>query len=247
MIPLLSGGLIYLEKGRIFSRVRNGFGIGLTLLLAALAIHCFGNRYSSVLSPNDLLALVALSMVAVWVGLFALCYGKETCRAAAFQLSLILLIVPLPEAFLERVIPFMQGCSALAVALLFRLSGFPVFQDGFRFSLPGADVEVAKQCSGIRSALALFITSLLMGYIFLRSPWRRLWLVLAVFPVTILKNALRIVTIYWLTVHASLGPVTVWVHRYGGIPFSYLGLSLLALFVITLRRFEWVALQRARG
>ena len=93
------------------------------------------------------------------------------------------------------------------------------------------DVEVAEQCSGIRSGLSLFITSLLMGHIFLRSPWRRLWLVLAAFPITIFKNGLRIVTIYWLTIHPSMGSLTVWVHRYGGIPFSFLGLSLLAFLV----------------
>lgn len=63
-------------------------------------------------------------------------------------------------------------------------------------------------------------------------------MVLAIFPVTILKNGLRVVTIYWLSIHQSMGSLTVWMHRFGGIPFSFLGLALLAFLVISLRRFE---------
>jgi exosortase len=177
-------------------------------------------------------------MVVLWIGVFVLCYGTKTLQAAAFQLSLLLLMVLLPQVLLERSIFVLQGCSTQAAGILFRLGGVPFFQDGFRFSLPGIDVEVAKQCSGIRSGLALFITSLLMGHIFLRSPWRRLWLVLAAFPITIFKNGLRVVTIYWLMVHPSLASLCVWMHRYGGIPFSFLGLSLMALLLTSLRKFE---------
>jgi exosortase len=238
VIPLLSACLIYLEKERIFSLVHYDLGIGLILLFLALVIRWCNMKYSGGLSPNDSLSLVTLSFIVLWIGVFVLCYGTKTLQAAAFQLSLLLLMAPLPQALVERSILVLQGCSTQAAGILFRLGGVPVFQNGFRFSLPGLDVEVAEQCSGIRSGLSLFITSLLMGRIFLRSPWRRLWLVLAVFPVTIFKSGLRIVTIYWLTVHPSMGSLVVWVHRYGGIPFSILGLSLLAFLVISLRRFE---------
>ena len=236
--PLVSASLIFLEKERIFSCVRYDLGVGIGILSLALVIRWCDMKYSDALSSNDALSLVILSFVVLWIGIFGLCYGTKTLRAAAFQLSLFLLMVPVPQAFLERSIFVLRGCSAQAAGLLFRLGGVPAFLDGFRFSLPGLEVEVAEQCSGIRSGLSLFITSLLMGHIFLRSPWRKLWLVLVVFPITIFKNGLRIVTIYWLTVHPSMGSLVAWVHKYGGIPFSFLGLSLLALLVISLRRFE---------
>ncbi|MFZ0963058.1 MAG: exosortase/archaeosortase family protein [Terriglobia bacterium] len=238
IIPILSAGLIYLEKERIFSRVRYDLGIGLVLLSLALAVRWCNKRYSGALSPNDSLSLVTLSFVVQWIGVFVLCYGTRALRAAAFQLSFLLLMVPLPQPLLERSILVLRVCSAEAVGILFRLGGVLVFQSGFRFSLPGLDVEIAEQCSGIRSGLSLFITSLLMGHLFLRSPWRRFWLVLAAFPVTIFKNGLRIVAIYWLTVHPSMASFTIWMHRNGGIPFSILGLALLAFLVISLRKFE---------
>jgi exosortase len=238
VIPVLSACLIYLEKERIFSRVRNDLGIGLVLVFLALVMGWYNKRSSVALSPNDSLPLATFSFVVLWIGIFVLCYGTKTLRAAGFQISLLLLMVPLPQALLERSILVLQGCSTQAAGILCRLGGVPVFRDGFRLSLPGIDVEVAEECSGIRSGLALLMTSLLMGYIFLRSPWRRLWLVLAVFPVTIFKNGLRIVIISWLMANPSMASFGARVHRHLGIPFSFLGLSLLGLLVTSLRKFE---------
>jgi len=238
VIPVLSVCLIYLERARIFSRVRYGLGMGSVVVFLALVMGWYNKRHSGGMSPNDSLCLVTLSFVVLWIGIFVLCYGTKTLQAAAFQLSLLLLMVPLPQVLLERSILFLQGCSTQAAGILYRLGGVPVFRDGFRLSLPGIDVEVAKECSGIRSGLALFITSLLMGHIFLRSPWRRLWLVLAVFPVTVIKNGLRVVTISWLMANPNMASFGERVHRHLGIPFSFLGLSLLGLLVTPLRRFE---------
>lgn len=238
LIPVLSASLIYLEKDRIFSCVRYDLGTGLVFLLMALIIRWCNLNYAGSLNPTDALSLHTFSFVVLWVGIFVLCYGTKALRAAAFQLSLLVLMVPLPQAFLERSILVLRGGSAQVAGFLLRMGGVPVFQNGFRLSLPITDLEVAEQCSGIRSGLSLFITSLLTGHLFLRTPLRKLCLVLATFPITIFKNGLRIVTIYCLTVHPSMGSLVVWVHRYGGIPFSILGLSLVASLVIILRKFE---------
>jgi len=237
-IPLMSACLIYLERSRIFARMRSNIGIGVSLSLVALSLYLFLEWHAVGLTPTNALPLVILSFVLLWVGVFVACYGTHALRAAGFQVAILLLMVPLPQALLERLIFFLRGCSAQAAAVILKVFGVPVFQNGSRLSLPGIDVEVAEECSGIRSGLALLITGLLMGHLFLRSPWRRFCLVLAILPVTIYKNGLRIVTIYLLTVHSSMESLTLWVHHYGGIPFSFLGLSIMACLVISLRKFE---------
>ena len=247
VIPLLSACLIYLERKRIFCDVRYGFGSGAALLLFALTLVWWSKRHSGWLSPNDSLSLITLSVVVLWMGLFVLCYGTKAFRAATFQMLFLLLMVPLPQFLLERAIFILRSCSAQTAGTFFRLAGVPAFQDGFRFSLPGIDVEVAEQCSGMRSGVALFITSLLMGHIFLRSPWRKFCLILAVFPVTIFKNGLRIVTISWLAVHPNLDFLTVWLHEHGGIPFSLLGFSVLAFLVTSLRQSDKIVWKGQAG
>mgnify|MGYP003908365983 CR=1 FL=1 len=38
-----------------------------------------------------------------------------------------------------------------------------MFRDGLVFKLPGIEMQVAQECSGIRSSLVLFITGLVAG------------------------------------------------------------------------------------
>lgn len=65
-------------------------------------------------------------------------------------------------------------------------------------------MEVAPQCSGIRSSLVLFITSLIGGYLFLRSPWRRFALAAFVLPLALLRNGFRVFVLGQLCV--QVGP-----------------------------------------
>jgi exosortase len=116
--------------------------------------------------------------------------------------------------------------------------GVPVFRDGFLFTLPGLTVEVAEQCSGIRSGISLFLVGILAGHIFLKSGWRKLALAAAVVPITIAKNGLRIVTISLLGAYVDRQVLSGPLHQAGGIPFFGVALVLLAVVLWALRRGE---------
>jgi exosortase/archaeosortase family protein len=106
------------------------------------------------------------------------------------------------------------------------------------FTLPNLAIEVADECSGIRSSTALLLTSLLAGHAFLDSPWRKALLVLLVLPTTILKNGIRIVTLSLLSLHIDPAFLEGQLHHEGGILFFVLALAILAPVLILLRRFE---------
>ena len=113
-----------------------------------------------------------------------------------------------------------------------------MFRRGFQLSLPGADIKIAEQCSGIRSSIALFITALLCGQIFLRSGWSRLSLALLAIPVAIFKNAVRVATISYLGAYVDVAFFYGRLHRYGGLPFSLLALAILLPVLFALHKFE---------
>ena len=93
--------------------------------------------------------------------------------AAAFPFAFLIFMVPLPDSVVDWLETASKLASAEAAALFFSISGTPVLRDGTLFQLPGIVIQVAQECSGIRSSLVLFITSLLASYLFLKSPWRR--------------------------------------------------------------------------
>ena len=82
-------------------------------------------------------------------------------------------MVPIPVIVVERTVSVLQKGSAEACYALFRLVGVPFLRRGFQFSLPGVDIEVAEQCSGIHSGLSLFIAGLLAGQFLLQGVWKK--------------------------------------------------------------------------
>lgn len=121
---------------------------------------------------------------------------------------------------------------------LFKLLGVPVFWQHFKFLLPGVQIEIAEECSGIRSSMALFITSIVAGHLFLHSGWSKGLFSLLTVPVVIFKNAVRIVTISCLGVYVDPSFLHGRLHRYGGLPFSLISLAILAPLLLALQRGE---------
>ena len=98
---------------------------------------------------------------------------------------------------------------------------------------------MAEECSGIRSFLALTITGVLAGHLLLRTGWARGTLALAILPIAIVKNAVRIVVLSLLAIHVDKSFITgSVVHSRGGIPLFFVTLLVVGGVVWLLQRAE---------
>ena len=129
-----------------------------------------------------------------------------------------------------------QSASAEMANLLFHLSGMPFFRVGPVFQLPNITIQVAQECSGIRSSLVLFMTSILAANLFLKTPWRRVALIAIVIPLAILRNGFRILVIGLLCVHLGPQMIHSLIHRRGGPLFFVLSLIPFLFLLWLLRR-----------
>lgn len=236
IVPLVSIYIIWADRKGLFSRSVYKFKLGGMLLVAGCCLLVVSKLYSRELAQNDFYFL-SLSGFFTWeLGSFITCFGGSVFRSVLFPLFFFGFIIPPPTFILEPFITLLQWGSANAVFYIFKLFGVPVFREGVTFSLPNVTIEVARQCSGIRSALALIIISVLLGNIFLKSSWRRLILVLAVLPITIFKNGLRIALLTLLGAYVDLSYLTdSSLHSQGGKPFLLLALLFLAPVLWLLR------------
>jgi exosortase C (VPDSG-CTERM-specific) len=139
-------------------------------------------------------------------------------------------MVPFPMIFRGLIETALQQGSASVADVLFTISNTPEARTGLVFSLPGINLEVAPECSGIHSTVALFITSLLAGYYFLKRPWKRWVICLAVVPLALLRNGFRVYVIGEMCVHIGPEMINSVVHRHGG-PLFFL-LSLIPFFYL---------------
>lgn len=238
LIPLVSLYLIYGNRNAIFSEVAFGWRLGLALVTPGIVILGAGRFNLWPLSPTNQVVLIVVGIVLIWMGMFAFCFGPRAFRAASFPLLFLLFTVPIPEPILSKLIVFLQKGSADLAELFFHLARIPYFRQGFIFELPEVTIRVAEECSGIRSTLALLITTVLAGHLFLRNNWRKSLLILVVVPVAIFKNGLRIATLSALAIYVNPGFLQGDLHHRGGIVFFLIALLPMALLLMWLERGE---------
>jgi exosortase len=233
LIPLVSSWLIYVDRQKIFKSPASDLAISVMLLLPGLACILW-SLPSVAASPS----ICALGLVLIWISGFALFFGRAALRTARFPLLFLLLFIPLPEFLLNKITYFLQRGSAEISALLFSMTGLPVLREGFIFRLPRFSIEVARECSGIRSSIALLVLAILVGHFFLRKLWKQTIFVLAGIVVMIVKNGIRIVTLTLLANYVDPGFLFGSLHRQGGVVFFIIGLALLVPVFWLLQRSE---------
>ena len=246
LVPFVSAYLLYLRRDQLPKTLVNDVPLAIISLAAGLGVLVLMYWLDFVRqrpSDNDRLALLTLSFLCFLAAGGFFFFGRGWMRAAAFPLAYLIFMVPMPDAMADALETASKYASAEVANLLFHLSGTPFLRAGLIFQLPNITIEVAQECSGIRSSWVLLMTSILAANLFLKTPWRRFALVAFVIPLAILRNGFRILVIGLLCVHMGPQMIHSLIHRRGG-PLFFM-LSLIPFFAVLwwLRRRDVRALQ----
>jgi exosortase len=238
LILPISAALIFLDWKSSEPSSRLSTSIGSVLLLIAVLVTAVV-RWRVVALPSDVqLSVNMLAFVLWWIAAFLLCFGTRAFRRALFPLCFLLWMVPLPEFVLNPIVSLLQQGSAAATRWLFAAAGVPVAQRGMLIHIPGLTVEVARECSSIRSSLMLLVTTMVLAQLLLRSTWRKALIIVLAIPLSIAKNGLRIFAIAMLATRVDPGFLTGRLHRQGGIIFFLIALAAIFLLFWIVRRGE---------
>jgi exosortase C (VPDSG-CTERM-specific) len=238
LVPFIAAYLLSTRRTTLPPAAGSSF-VG-TIVMAAISVAALASSFvwSERLTLNDALALKAFAYVgAVTAGGF-LFVGSRWMAAAAFPVAFLIFMVPLPDAAVRFLEVASVHASADVSAWFFRITGTPMLRDGVIFKLPTIVIEVARECSGIRSSWVLLITSLVASNMFLTSTWRRLLLVALVIPLGIVRNGFRILVIGLLCVYIGPHMIDSIIHHRGGPIFFVVSLIPLFLVAVWLRRSE---------
>lgn len=241
LIPFISLYLLFVRRDQLPNEYASSpgwaalpFAVALVAALAAWMPGPVGQH----LSHNDYLALMTLCFICLLAtgGFFFL--GRKWMAAATFPFVFLIFMVPMPDRMADVLETASKLASTEAANAFFNLSGTPILRDGAVFQLPNITIEVAQECSGIRSSWVLVITSLLASNLFLKSTWRRAALVCFVLPLGIVRNGFRVWVIGVLCVYMGPQMIHSIIHRRGGPVFFVLSLIPLFFVLWWLRRHE---------
>lgn len=237
VIPAIIVWLWWTERPRIESRVALELKPALFFAVPAAALAALS--FPKLGAPPDwpLAGMVTALILFFFTGFVAI-LGLAVARKSWFPFAFAAFAIPLPQSLLDRVVTLLQWGSAAVTGFVFDLTGLPVLREGLIFRMPSFSIEVASECSGIRSSIALLILAVLIVHFSFARFWKKTVFVLAGLLMMLIKNGVRIATLTILAQYVNRSFLFGRLHHEGGVVFFLLGLALLAPLYWFLRRGE---------
>ena len=182
LIPPIAAFLAWERRNRFLSAPPRPARAGLVVIGASALVLALGG--GAFLSRISLVAALGGAALAI--------FGWSRFRAIAFPLAILLLMIPLPAPVFERLESPLQLATSVLSEAMIRTVGIPVFRDGNLLALGNVTLEVAKECSGIRTSISLVVLGLAFGYSADTRRWPRLLVLGLTVPVVVLTNAIRV-------------------------------------------------------
>ncbi len=225
LFPFLIAGLIIYRFKDLKAAAGPGSNWGLLFIFIGVVLYAAAFR---TLQPR--IAMGALPFI-LWGSAYFL-WGWKVAKIVLFPLFFFWLAVPLPS--------FQQATTHLqlvATSMAYHgsaLCGVETTVQGNMIAPVNGDwkpLEIAAGCSGIRSLMALLMISAAWAYVAKIALWKKIVLFLSAFPLAILGNSLRVISIFVIAEYgnAEWGRTT-W-HDWSGLLLFY-PFSLLLLLII---------------
>lgn len=192
LVPLIVVWLIWRKRKELAGIPPAPSIAGLLLLALGLLVYIAGGR-------TGVRLIMGASLPLVLLGLAAALMGGPRLRLLTIPLLLTFFLIPAPRHVLGHVAFPMQIVSARASAALGRITGLSVTSQGVLLDLDNFKFEVAQECSGLNSLLALLLASGVLVEI-MELPLGRKLLVMAVAPIIVLAaNIVRLLSVLWIS------------------------------------------------
>ncbi len=237
LVPILSAYLIWARREKLAQITKRPSAWGMVIVLFSLGMLFIGSLGAE-------LSLARLSFIGVLCGLIVYFAGSAVLRAMAFPMGFLLFAVPMPVVlYNEIVFPLQFIASKFATRALEILNLFPIMREGNVLILPGMRLEVVEACSGIRSLMSLLALAAGYGYVVERSTAVRWFMVLAMVPLAIVSNGMRIMITAIMAHYIGPKAAEGFMHEFSGwvifVVATILFLALHSLITFIRKKLGW--------
>lgn len=194
------------------------------VLVGGLLIYAFGRAYDFISIEGFGLYLVFLAMVIRLAGLAVL-------RRHAFPLFYLALCLPPPGWVMTKLTAPLQVLVSWASEGIAGALGYPIAREGVILHVAQYQLLVEDACAGLNSLFGLTAISLLYIFLAHRASLRHAGiLLLAVIPIAILANIIRVFGLIMITYYFGDAAAQGFMHNTTGMVMFVLGLLLIMAF-----------------
>jgi exosortase len=185
IVPIFALGLLWVrfQPFRPVPAVERWIGLG--ILVAGLSIRLAGIYFTS--TPVD-----RYSFLICILGIFMLVGGWHTIRWAGPALGFLIFMFPLPSVLEQGVLWRLQTLASVGSTFVLQTLGVAAFREGNLIKVPGADLNIADACSGLRMLTIFGALAVAMVFLVERPWWDKFIILLSAIPIALLVNIIRI-------------------------------------------------------
>lgn len=196
----------------------SGSNMGLVLVGISLAVYL-------VFLGNKAYYAAAFAMIGLIAGMVWTFGGSGVLRKMVFPIAYLAFMVPLP--IIERATYPLAIFTGVCSTGLTRFLGLDITVVGNAVSLPGTDLVIGAQCSGINSMIALTALAALAAYLLAGPLPGRIALVAMAIPLAMLGNILRVASLLFVADGFGAETAFMFYHNYSGPAFFIVSLGLM--------------------
>ncbi len=223
LLPLVAALWTYDRWDQLSAHPRRASSAGLVVFGVAVAL----GVYARFLHTNVWQHVALLGAIG---GLVWAVQGGAWLRGLAFPLGYLALTLPLPKTWDDALTLPLQRVATVISEGAFEAFGWVIIRQGNTLQLPGLQLLIEEQCSGVHSLYALVALSVAWVFFMDRPAWLRVGLVAASVPIAVLANAIRVIVTGVLAYRVDPSYAEGVSHSTAGMIVFALGLGML-LFV----------------
>jgi exosortase len=224
LIPLVSLGIIWFKRKELLAAPRKVCYAGLGVIIFALLLHWLGAK-----AQQTRLSLMGLILV-LW-GIPFYFYGWHVAKLLIFPCAYLIFCIPIN--FIDSLTSPLRIVATVISSGILNGLGIRVYRVGsglFSDKANGFGFDVAPECSGLHSLLAMTALTAVYAYLTQKTLLKKWLLFLLCIPIALIGNIVRITLV--VLVAAGFGQkvaMGLW-HDYSGYPIFLVGISLMLLF-----------------
>ncbi|MEX2112927.1 MAG: exosortase/archaeosortase family protein [Pirellulales bacterium] len=185
IVPIFAIGLLWMrfQPFRPVPVIERWAGLG--ILVLGLSVRLFGVFMT--MAPLD-----RYSFPVSLFGLFMLVGGWHMIRWAWPAILFLLFMFPLPSVLEHNILWRLQTLASVCSTFVLQTMGVAAFRQGNLISVPGADLNIADACSGLRMLTIFGALAVAMVFLVERPWWDKFMILLSAVPIALIVNIIRI-------------------------------------------------------
>jgi len=220
LVPIITFFLIWQKRDQLYKAQIANCKWGAVILIFSMLLY--------ILSYVGSVAVIArIMIVSSLIGLVLYNFGTAIFSIIKFPILYLFFMVPVPSTIYSLAALPLQIFATKVSTFIIKALSIPVYREGTMLYFAQTHLEVAEQCSGLRSMTSFIMLSFLFAYMMDRIWWKRIIIVLSSIPLAIFANIIRVTGTGILANYYGGKVARGFLHEFSGLAVFAFGFILL--------------------